>query len=189
MPRRLRPEEEELWRRVAALATPMHPDRPKSVVAARPRPKSKSLKPDPVEAKPIIPPFRVGEAAKSSPVYPSTTVRRPPRVDRKTLRDLSRGKRAPEATIDLHGMTLAQAHVALNRFVLTSFAAGRRLVLVITGKGKGGEIAWDGERGVLKRQVPDWLEADGLGAVVQEILPAHKGHGGSGALYVVLRRG
>lgn len=167
----------------------MHPDRPKPIVTARPRPQSKSLKPDPVEGKPHIVPFRVGEAAKATPPRPATTGRRPPRVDRKTLRDLTRGKRRPEASIDLHGMTLAQAHVALNRFVLTSFAAGRRLVLVITGKGKGGEIAWDGERGVLRRQVPDWLEADGLGAVVQEVLPAHKGHGGSGALYVVLRRG
>lgn len=188
MPRRLRPEEEELWRRVAALASPMHPDRPKSATA-RSRPQTKTTKPDPVEIAPVIAPFRVGETARPSPARPAPARRHPPRIDRKTFRDLSRGKRTPEATIDLHGMTLAQAHVALNRFVLTSFGAGRRLVLVITGKGKGGEVAWDGERGILRRQVPDWLEADGLGAVVQEVLPAHKCHGGSGALYVILRRG
>lgn len=86
-------------------------------------------------------------------------------------------------------MTLGQAHPALTRFVLASFATGRRLVLVITGKGKGADAAWDTQKGVLRRQVPDWLAGPPLGNVVQEILPAHRSHGGSGAFYVILRRG
>lgn len=86
-------------------------------------------------------------------------------------------------------MTLAEAHPALTRFILGSYAAGRRMVLVITGKGKGDDATWHSSKGVLRRQVPVWLAGPPLGNVVQEILPAHRSHGGSGALYVILRRG
>ena len=85
-------------------------------------------------------------------------------------------------------MTLAQAHAALTRFILASFATRRRLVLVITGKGRSGDDARDAPRGLLRRQVPDWLSSPPLGSVVQEVLPAHRSHGGSGAYYVMLRR-
>ncbi len=57
-------------------------------------------------------------------------------MDRKSFGKLKRGKLPPEARIDLHGMTLDQAHPALTRFILDSHAKQRRLVLVITGKGK-----------------------------------------------------
>lgn len=184
MPRRLRPDEEALWRRVAEKATPLRPDRPSprlSEPAAIPRT-------DPVpEFK--VHDFRLGDMAQAGRATPALMSRVPLRLDRRTQKDLSRGKRAPEATIDLHGMTLGQAHPALTRFVLASFATGRRLVLVITGKGKGADAAWDTQKGVLRRQVPDWLAGPPLGNVVQEILPAHRSHGGSGAFYVILRRG
>jgi len=71
---------------------------------------------------------------------------------------MSRGKLAPEARIDLHGMTLAEAHPELIRFILSSQAQGLRLVLVITGQGRRGSD--DGpipqRQGILRRQVPDW---------------------------------
>ena len=91
--------------------------------------------------------------------------------------------------MDLHGMTVAEAHPALTRFILASFATGRRLVLVITGKGRGSGGEWNSSQGVLRRQVPEWLSGPPLGTVVQEVLPAHRSHGGAGALYVILRRG
>lgn len=85
-------------------------------------------------------------------------------------------------------MSLAEAHPALTRFLLASFATERRLVLVITGKGRESGQDWQSSRGVLRRQVPEWLSAPPLARVVQEVLPAHRSHGGAGALYVVLRR-
>ncbi|MEN8837177.1 MAG: Smr/MutS family protein [Celeribacter marinus] len=114
----------------------------------------------------------------------------PVEMDRKKFGKMKRGKLKPEARLDLHGMTLAHAHPALQGFILSSAAAGRRLVLVITGKGKdrddGGPIPI--RRGVLKNQVPHWLHQAPLRSVVMQINEAHLTHGGSGAYYVYLRR-
>ena len=88
-------------------------------------------------------------------------------------------------------MTLSQAHPVLMRFILDAHASGKRLVLVITGKGKdrdeGGPIPV--RRGILRHQVPGWLHAPPLGALVLEIREAHLRHGGGGAYYVYLRKG
>lgn len=186
MPRRLRPDEVALWRHVTRQDIPIHPARSHPAGPQLPRPAISNPAPS---ASPAlrIEPFRVGENAR--PGAAARTLSEPLKIDRRIQRDLSRGKRLPEATIDLHGMTLAQAHPALTRFILASFAMGRRLVLVITGKGRGGSGDWHDAKGVLRRQVPDWLSGSPLGNVVQEILPAHRSHGGSGAYYVVLRRG
>jgi DNA-nicking Smr family endonuclease len=181
MSRRLRPDEEALWRHVTRQDIPLHPDRPRPAA-----PMPLRLAPSAVPP-PRIEPFRVGENASPAPQAPAAAGA-PPRIDRRTQKQLSRGKRSPEATIDLHGMTLAQAHPALTRFILASFATGRRLVLVLTGKGRGDASHGHDAKGVLRRQAPDWLQGPPLGGVVQEILPAHRSHGGAGAYYVVLRR-
>jgi DNA-nicking Smr family endonuclease len=82
-------------------------------------------------------------------------------------RRMIRGKMKPEARIDLHGMTLSEAHPALVDFVVDAHAQGLRLLLVITGKGRGGDREDHGpipiRRGVLKQQVPGWLTAPPLG--------------------------
>jgi DNA-nicking Smr family endonuclease len=92
--------------------------------------------------------------------------------------------------IDLHGMTIAEAHPELVAFILNSHAMGRRLVLVITGKGKdrddGGPIPT--RFGVLRHQVPQWLALPPLAQAILQVTPAHLRHGGHGAYYVYLRR-
>ncbi|PIE11097.1 MAG: DNA mismatch repair protein MutS [Rhodobacterales bacterium] len=112
------------------------------------------------------------------------------RMDRKTHSRMTRGKLAPEARIDLHGMTLAEAHPELIRFVLTSHTRGMRLILVITGKGKhrddGGPIPT--RLGVLRHQVPVWLRQAPLGPLVLQVTEAAQKHGGHGAYYVYLKR-
>lgn len=114
----------------------------------------------------------------------------PVRMDHKTHRRMSRGKVAPEARIDLHGMTLAVAEPALAGFVLKQHAAGRRLVLVITGKGRPGtaEAPLPVRPGALRHYVPLWLQRPPLSGVVLQVTPAHLRHGGQGAYYVYLRR-
>ena len=111
-------------------------------------------------------------------------------MDRKTFKNMQRGRLSPDARIDLHGMTLDRAHTALNRFVLSSHASGKRLLLVITGKGKnrdeGGPIPV--RFGVLRHQVPEWLRLPPLGPLVLQVSQAHASHGGGGAFYVYLRR-
>ncbi|MGL4321553.1 MAG: Smr/MutS family protein, partial [Paracoccaceae bacterium] len=103
---------------------------------------------------------------------------------------MTRGKLAPEARIDLHGMTLSEAHPELISFILNAHSAGLRLVLVITGKGKPkadhGPIPY--RTGVLRHQVPQWLRLPPLGPAVLQVSEAHLKHGGSGAFYVYLRR-
>ncbi len=86
-----------------------------------------------------------------------------------------------EARLDLHGMTEAEAHAAVRHFVITCQAQGLRQLLIITGKGRGGD-------GVLRRAVPRWLEDPSLRSAVLGYAEAGRRHGGAGALYVQLRR-
>ncbi|WP_312847271.1 Smr/MutS family protein [Aliiroseovarius sp. M344] len=111
-------------------------------------------------------------------------------MDRKVFGKMKKGRLSPEGRIDLHGMTIAQAHPVLTRFILDAVAMDRRLVLVITGKGKhrddGGPIPV--RHGVLRHQVPHWLHTMPLRQHVLQIAEAHLKHGGQGAYYVYLRR-
>lgn len=112
----------------------------------------------------------------------------PVRMDRKSFDQMKRGKLKPEGRIDLHGHTVDRAHPMLSRFILSAYADGKRLVLVITGKGKerddGGPIPV--RFGVLRHQVPQWLALPPLSSAVLQITQAHDRHGGGGAYYVYL---
>ena len=80
---------------------------------------------------------------------------------------------------------------ALLRFLRNAHARDARLVLVITGKGSiklGARGEGDRERGVLRRQVPQWLALPEFRSLVLGFEDAHVTHGGEGALYVRLRR-
>lgn len=194
--RKLTPDEIALWRQVAETAQRLHPERD---VHDRPAPK-----PTPRKA-PVtrIDRFTVGQSARPragtgqdtghdlAPNLSERLADAPVRMDRKAYTRLKRGKLRPEARIDLHGMTLDDAHGALTAFILRAQAQGKRLVLVITGKGRdrdeGGPIPV--RRGVLRHQVPAWLSAPPLAQAVLQISQAHISHGGEGAYYVYLRRG
>jgi DNA-nicking Smr family endonuclease len=97
---------------------------------------------------------------------------------------VARGKEAIDGRLDLHGLTQSEAHAALLRFLRDASARQARLVLVITGKGLRG----DGERGVLRRQLPQWLALPEFRALVIGFEPAHIAHGGEGAWYISVRR-
>jgi DNA-nicking Smr family endonuclease len=175
--RRLSDEEIALWtevargvarRRGAALPT-------RSPAAAGEPP---AAAPTPAAAKPPA-----SRPAKSSP---------PPLapLEGRLKRELARGRGAIDAALDLHGLTQAEAHQALRGFLRHSQARGARLVIVVTGKGgpldePGG---WPHERGVLRRLAPHWLREQDLRPVVLGFEEAGRAHGGSGALYVRLRR-
>jgi DNA-nicking Smr family endonuclease len=110
-------------------------------------------------------------------------------LERRTLLALRRGKRAVDAVVDLHGMRQTEAHGSLLAFLRRSQAAGHAVVLVITGKGGAGSSEGPfEERGVLRRMVPHWLRLPDLRSLVLGFDEASPQHGGSGALYVRLRR-
>ena len=111
-------------------------------------------------------------------------------IERRLKRELARGRGAIDGAIDLHGMTQAEAHQALRGFLRHSQARGARLVIVVTGK--GGPLdepaPFGQQRGVLRRLAPHWLREPDLRTVVLGFEEAGRAHGGSGALYVRLRR-
>lgn len=189
--RRLTPEEMELWRKVAQSAQRFHPERPQ---VPDPLPKPKPIR----VAKPRIGSFEMGSAAPADrpphrlmPGLSEQMARQPVRMDKKMFGKMKRGKMLPDGKLDLHGMTQEQAHPALTGFILRAQNEGKRLVLVVTGKGKSktddGPIPT--RRGVLKHQVPQWLAMAPLSSAVLQVAEAHLKHGGTGAYYVYLRRG
>lgn len=198
--RNLRPDEVEIWAAVARTATPMHPGRQLFLKEVEPSFNSSAKQ---AGAPPLhghthmrMPLFQLGEKAPNTPrieLQPTpgqALAVAPLLMDAKTHGKMTRGKLAPEARIDLHGMTLSEAHPELIRFILNSQSEGMRLVLVITGKGKRGQdIGPIPQRmGVLRHQVPQWLRMPPLGQAVLQVAEAHLKHGGSGAYYVYLRR-
>lgn len=103
-------------------------------------------------------------------------------MDRRTADRFRRGKLAIEGRLDLHGMYQDAAHHALNDFILSSAAAGKRNVLVITGRGSR-----EGS-GVLRERLPQWLNQPPCREHVLSFTTARPQHGRDGAFYVLLRR-
>ncbi|MBL0931768.1 MAG: Smr/MutS family protein [Alphaproteobacteria bacterium] len=135
----------------------------------------------PVVEKPILYTAKAPRGLPSSPKPAAAPKPQAPGLDGSTERKLTRGLLDIDATIDLHGMTQAQAHTTLDRFVGRHVNQASRVLLVVTGKGKGGD-------GVLKRQMPEWLMAGPSASRILRIVTAARGHGGGGAFYVLLRR-
>jgi DNA-nicking Smr family endonuclease len=130
-------------------------------------------------------PSRVPSAATGRS---QTTSQQVPQVfDRDVDRALSRGKRSPEAKLDLHGMTLAGAERAVSQFLVESSEQGRRVVLIVTGKGlrlEGGRVFG----GRIRAEFLSWLDRADNRTRVAGVRAAHPRHGGSGAFYILLRR-
>ena len=171
MPRRLNPEEKALWAKVVESVRPFH-----KAVAVEPVAKADApLAPPPARPRSVaVPP--------SSPrrTEPGTT------LDGSWDRRLGRGLVQPDMTVDLHGHNLATAYALLDRKLELAIASGARVLLLITGKPPRGEppVA----RGRIRAAVGDWLAASRHAGDIAAVRGAHPRHGGTGALYIVLRR-
>lgn len=185
--RNLSQGEAELWRRVVARVEPLKGREPTA--------------PEPMPAQKMVNGAMTAHSAfGGSEPEPPTEARaklspqnqKPgshPALDRRTAQRLQRGQLPLEGRLDLHGMTQKQAYAALLRFISASRSYNRRLVLVVTGKGWNPEARGPEEAvGVLRRSVPRWLESPPFVEHVAAVRDAHLRHGGSGALYVMLRR-
>jgi DNA-nicking Smr family endonuclease len=180
--RGLSEEERALWDTVTRAIAPLRRRKVAKVKTAE----------DAELAATALPARPVRNSAKT-PVLPATPVQRPgppplAPLGRRMRQKLARGSKSIDARIDLHGMTQDRAHAALAHFLRRAQHDGARVVLVITGKGARGTDP-HAERGVLKRQVPLWLESAELRSLVIGFESAGMGHGGAGALYVRVKRG
>ena len=181
--RSLSEEERALWESVARQARPLA----KKHRAAKPQ----AVAPDaqaPAAAKPEASPKSHPSGSIARVPKPTVPPAPPPLapLGRRERSHLSRGRKEIEARLDLHGMTQTRAHRALSGFLQRAYIDGLTFVLVITGKGR--TVGAESERGVLRRQVPQWLNLPEFRALVVGFEEAHIGHGGEGALYVRIRR-
>ncbi len=195
--RGLSEDDKALWNRVAATARPMDRSGAPRITEDFTTEFKRALRPEPSTTAHRLPAFRVGEKASFSagavnhaPTLSVRMAHAPVKMDHNTHKRMTRGKLKPERRLDLHGMTLSEAHPALIRFIFDSHEREHRLVLIITGKGKdrdsGGPIPI--RRGILRHQVPSWLTSPPLGSMILDIREAHRRHGGGGAYYVYLKR-
>jgi DNA-nicking Smr family endonuclease len=176
--RQLTADERALWRTVTRSVAPLR--------------SAQTTEPESDEAAGPAPPAAVSAPARAESARISAKPAKPPApalapLGRRLKQRVARGSAPLDARIDLHGRTQEEAHHALRRFLRTAQADGAKLVLVITGKGARGDPA-GGERGVLRRLVPQWLRLPEFRATVVGFEPAHVSHGGEGALYVRIRR-
>ncbi len=187
-------EELELWAKVTRHDEPLARERAtarrepatENAAAAIPA-KSAAGTPSKDEAAPAQPVAKPnGKAAEPPPPQP---------FDHKAAKRIARGRREIDARLDLHGMRQSDAHAALRHFLARCQADGLRHVLIITGKGISPEPGayrdfWTSEqRGVLRRLVPHWLSDPSMRQHVVSFTESHLRHGGSGALYVTIRKG
>jgi DNA-nicking Smr family endonuclease len=186
-------EEIALWRHATADVKPrVKKAPPASSLESKeklPAPPAAKSPPAPMAKKVPSPPVAVAQQHQMKlPAPPPLTPLAP--LDRRLKRRLSSGRAEVDGVIDLHGMTQAQAHQALIAFVWRAAGSGAKIVLVVTGKGKmqGPGDLDGGDRGVLRRHAPQWLRDSSLRSIVLSVEEAARPHGGSGALYVRLRR-
>ncbi len=171
-----------LWQQIAGTVKPLK-QRPGTAPLVQP---VESVEPE-IKAGPKDPP---GRSVKPSPPVPTPVPPAPlisgamPGIDKRTAQRLRRGQLKIDGRIDLHGMTRAEAYRNLTDFLVFSASAGRRCVLVITGKG----TREGAEPGVLRSEFPRWLNEAALRPMVLSFTQAQPKDGGGGAFYVYLRK-
>lgn len=181
-----------MWQAVATTVTPLKPKRQrKAALKAEAPAEPKPTTPAPPGKRPKSPPKGPPPAAKAAaapapklpPLTPYPAPGAMPGIDKRQSERFRRGQLAIEGKIDLHGRTQMEAHDALLHFLERAYKNGKRQVLVITGKGMT-----QSKSGILKANVPRWLNEPVFRRLVLAISQARQEHGGEGALYVLLKR-
>ena len=191
--RHLTQDEWRLWKAVTREISPLEPDRPQDADAgaaivtghAAPKTRTRTNVVAPSGTEPVAIARR--GAPTGAPLSDFETRR---------ARRLGSGRLAIEAKLDLHGLRQEEARIELVRFLRQAQASGFKHVKVITGKGGSGadlasrpfSLFEDNRRGVLHDQVPLWLGQRDCRALVVSFTEAGRSHGGTGALYIQIRR-
>jgi DNA-nicking Smr family endonuclease len=185
--KKLSDEDKALWRAITQRVEPLHDS-----FTFQPSQKAQLKSESAAPKKPIIKEFRIGSKPSQKPVIPSG-VSSPkgvtPNMDKRNFQRLVRGKLDIDGKLDLHGLTQEQAKFSLRSKLMQAHSAGKRLILVVTGKGKTRTDEFNRPiTGILRQNLPLWLRQPPLSSIVLEVTSAQQRHGGDGAFYVYLRR-
>jgi len=192
--RRLAPEEAALWKKVITTVKPMvkAPASPlpgQGGVGGGSTAKGGSMPPLAVSSKPVKESLKRADArTHPQPLPKREGSREDATLDGTWDRRLSRGLVAPESSIDLHGHSLASAYSRLDCGLEQAIARGDRVLLLVTGKPPVAESERPHSRGAIRAAVGDWIAASRFADRIAAVRVAHPRHGGSGALYIVLRK-
>ena len=104
-------------------------------------------------------------------------------VNHEIAKRLHRGDFSIQGHIDLHGLTVASAREAFEGFLKESISSGRRMVLIIHGRGLSSP-----EKPILKTKVIKWLTTGRWRKWVMAFTSARLCDGGTGSTYVLLRK-
>lgn len=165
-------EERELWRFVTRNDKKLHAEEAFDIDCYASEQKEKKIKASPKRLqldegiKRQLIPLKKGEFAG---------------VDKRTAERVKKGKMPIDVRLDLHGYNQIEAFEALQQSTVRAYENEKRLMLVITGKGRE-------EVGVLKKSLPLWLDAPSIRPIVLAFIEATAKDGGSGAYYVLLKR-
>ena len=107
-------------------------------------------------------------------------------IEKNKLKQIKNGRINIEGTIDLHGFSLKEARAHLQLFVGESIQRNKRLLLIITGKGRNSKPNIHGKKQTIKSEINKWLSEDFYRDKVQYISKALDKHGGEGAYYFFL---
>lgn len=142
----------------------------------------------PLVIKEVEPSLRM-EGVYNSNSFNELAVGNTDNLDKNTAEKFRKGQFKIEARLDLHGRTEKEAFSAVGDFIHNSYVCGRRCVLIITGKGlKNDNDAWYETKGIIREALPQWLNHVDIRPFVLSMSPALPADGGSGAMYVLLKR-
>ena len=177
-------DDQRIWKRVSGSVTPPRSRKAERIALPGPAPLVDPDHAAPARSRrttPVTSPTataRPESTSKARPIGRSA----PEELEPRRQRRLARERDQIDGRIDLHGFNRFEAEDQLRAFLLSAQARGWGAVLVITGQGRRGGT------GVIRGSVHEWLANPALRLVVSGFAPAHRRHGGEGAVYVTLRR-
>lgn len=179
MVRRLGEQERALWGRVIVTVEPIHVAKPKMEAKLPPKLLSNKVA-SPVKAAMTMPAKKAVQV-KASPATPHN-------LDGHWERRIDKGGIIPDISVDLHGSALSGAYARLDGALEQAIAQKFKVILLVTGKARAHDRASGQGRGAIASVVRDWLAASRHASHIAAVRGAHPRHGGTGALYIILKR-
>jgi len=186
MRRLLDSNEKALWGKVIATVEPMHRIKPKVEVKAANPPTP--IKPVRVERNRDTQTARATDGPLVFARGERKLAPKPNNLDGHWDRRIDKGGIVPDVSVDLHDTGLSGAYARLDGALEQAIAQKMKVVLLVTGKARTHDRASGQGRGAIASVVRDWLASSRHSSSIAAVRGAHPRHGGTGALYIVLKR-